>query len=97
MMISSGVISDMPGMLPEMKMTEPYSPTRAGEGQREAGEQGRQDRRQDHAAEGLPAGGAQARRRLLDLRLEILQHRLHRADDERQADEGQRDDDAAAA
>ena len=33
----------------------------------------------------------------LDLGLEVLQHRLHRAHDERQADEGQREHDARAA
>ena len=72
-----------------MKMTEPYSPSRASEGQREAGEQRRQDRRQDHPRERLEGAGAQRRRRLFDLGVEVLQHRLHRAHDERQADEDQ--------
>jgi hypothetical protein len=41
----------------------------------------------------LQAGGAQAGGRLLHLRLEILDDRLHRADDERQADEEQHEHD----
>ena len=41
-MISSGVISVSIGMLPAMKMTEPYSPSARAKRQREAGEQRRQ-------------------------------------------------------
>ena len=80
-------------MLPAMKMTEPYSPA-TGEGEREAGQERRHDRRQDDAAEGLPAPGAERRRGLLDLGVEILQDRPDRAHHERQADEDQRHDDA---
>ncbi len=60
-----------------------------GEGQREAGEQGRCDGRENHPGEGLPALGAQAGGSFLDLDLEIVEHRLHRADHERQPDEDQ--------
>ena len=66
----------------------------AGERQREAGEDRRQQRRQHDAEHGLPAVGAERGRGLLDLALEILEHRLHGAHDEGQADEDQRDDDA---
>ena len=44
---------------------------RPGEGQREAGEQRRQQRRQDDPPEGLPAAGAEGRGGLFDLRLEV--------------------------
>ena len=37
--------------------------------------------------------GAERGRRLLDLRLELEQHRLHRAHDERQRDEQERQED----
>ena len=93
-MMSSGVISDTIGMLPAMKITEPYSPrARAKASAKPVSSAGAIDR-QDHAAERLPARRAEARRGFLELALEVLQHRLHRAHDERQADEGQRDDDA---
>ena len=94
MTISSGAISERIGMLPAMKITEPYSPTARAKARREAGEQGRRDRRQDDADGAPPGAGAERRGGLLDLGVEVLQHRLHRADDERQADEDQRDQDA---
>ena len=65
---------------------------RARERQREAGDaapaarSGRID-----APERLPARRAERRRGFLELASELLQHRLHRAHDERQADERQRD------
>src|SRR5512132_1828190 len=65
----------------------------AGEGEREAGEDRRQDRRQYDAQEGLYAAGAEARRGLLRLHVEILQDRLDSANDERQSYEHQGDDD----
>ena len=44
----------------------------AREGEREAGEDRRQQRRQHHAADGLPAGRAERGGRLLDLALDLL-------------------------
>ena len=78
-----------------MKITEPYSPTRAREGEREAGEQRGRELRAGSTREMVcQRVGAERRGRLLDLVVEVLEHRLHRAHDERQADEDQRDDDA---
>ena len=95
MTISSGAISDTYGMLPAMKMTEPYSPTRAREGEREAGEDGRAaGRGRMTRRDRLAAAGAERRGGLLDLAVDLLQHRLHGAHHEGQADEDQRDDDA---
>ncbi|SOY47396.1 conserved hypothetical protein [Cupriavidus taiwanensis] len=62
----------------------------ARERQRKPGQQRRQDRRQDHAAEGLQPVGAEAGRGLFQFLLDIFEHRLHRAHHERQADKGQR-------
>ena len=67
---------------------------RAREGEREAGEQGGQQRREDDARKTSAAARAEAGRGLLDLGVEVLEHRLQRAHDERQADEGERDDHA---
>ncbi|CAI8721855.1 protein of unknown function [Methylococcus capsulatus] len=65
-----------------------------GEGQGEARHQGGGDGRQDHLQEGLPAGGAQAGRRFLQLPFQVFQDRLYRPHHEGQADEGQGDRDA---
>ena len=96
-MISSGVISDSIGMLPAMKITEPYSPTARAKASAKPVSSAGSRRRQDHAPEGLPARRAEAGGGLLELRVEVLQHRLHRAHDERQADEDQRDEHAERA
>jgi hypothetical protein len=61
---------------------------------RKAREQRRRDGGQNHLAEGLPARCAQARGGLFEFLFHILQHRLHRAHHERQADEDQRHHDA---
>ncbi len=58
--------------------------------QGEAGHQRRQDCRQDDMDENLPAAGPQGYGGLFMLRFEILQHRLHGAHHERQADEDHR-------
>ena len=93
-MMSSGAISVRSGMFPEMKTTEPYSPSaRANASANPVTAAGHEDREED-VAEGLPAARAEHRRRLLELRVEVLEHRLHRPDDEGQADEGERDRDA---
>eukprot|EP01022_Parablepharisma_sp_SALTPOND_P004178 TRINITY_DN1187_c2_g1_i1.p1 TRINITY_DN1187_c2_g1~~TRINITY_DN1187_c2_g1_i1.p1 ORF type:complete len:554 (-),score=206.99 TRINITY_DN1187_c2_g1_i1:2173-3834(-) len=62
----------------------------AREGQRKPGQQGRQDGREDHAGEGLPAAGAEAGGSFFELALGLFQHRLHGTHHEGQADEGQR-------
>ena len=86
-MMMSGVISDTIGMLPAMKITEPYSPTARANASAKPVSSAGSKRRQHDAAERLPARGAEAGGGLLDLGVEILQHRLHGAHDERQADE----------
>ena len=93
-MMSSGVISVFIGMLPEMKTTEPYSPSARAKARAKPVSNAGQRAPAGSRGEGLPAARAEARRGLLDLGVEALEHRLHRAHDERQADEGERDDDA---
>src|SRR5262245_23306008 len=68
-------------------------PERACEGEREARDQRRRDRRHDDAEEGLQAVRAEARRRLLEVGIQPLEHRLERPDDEREADEDEDEDD----
>ena len=93
-MMSSGTISVFIGMLPEMKTTEPYSPIARAKARAKPVSSAGATVGQDHPVEGLPAAGAEAGGGLLDLHVEVVQHRLHRADDERQADEDQRHRDA---
>ena len=77
-----------------MKITEPYSPTPRANARakpvRSAGDQ----RRQDHPHEGAHAAGAEGGGGLLDLAVDLVDHRLHGADHEGQADEDQRQPDA---
>ena len=81
-------------MLLEMKTTEPYSPSaRANASAKPVSSAGRQHRK-NHAPENLPAVRAEARGGFLKFRIEIFEHRLHGADDERQADERERDENA---
>ena len=89
-MISSVVISVLNGRLPEMKTTDPYSPSARAKASVKPVTSAGSTPGSDDAEEGLAAARAEAGRRLLDLELEILQHRLHRPHDERQADERQR-------
>jgi hypothetical protein len=91
-MMISGVISDTMGMLPAMKMTEPYSPMRAREGHGKAGQQrGRDGGEDDAGRRSASACRAQAGGGLFQFFLGVFQHRLHRAHHEGQADEDQRD------
>src|SRR3954454_12037212 len=60
---------------------------RTCERQRDTGEDRRQDVRQDHAAEGRETRGAERRGGVFHLRVELEQHRLDRAHDERKRDE----------
>ena len=90
----SGAISDTKGMLPAMKMTEPYSPTARARASASPVRRAGSDRREDHAEDGLPARGAERRGDFLDVAVEVLEHRLDGAHDEWQADEDERDEDA---
>ena len=93
-MMSSGVISDTIGMLPAMKMTEPYSPSaRANASAKPVSSAGSSSAGSTRRKR-LPARRAERGRGFLELGVEILEHRLHGAHDERQADEDQRDDHA---
>ena len=71
-------------LLPEMKTTEPYSPIARANASAKPVTIAGHSAGQDHAAQRLPARRAERRRGLLDLGLELLEHRLHRAHDERQ-------------
>jgi hypothetical protein len=89
-MISSGVISLTIGMLPAMKITEPYSPSARAKASAKPVSSagitiGKITRR-----EGLPAVGAQRGGGFLQFAVQVFQHRLHRAHHEGQADEDQR-------
>src|SRR5438874_9429733 len=66
---------------------------RPGEREGGAGQHRREQAGQEHPAEGREAAGPQRVRGLLDLRVELDEHGLHRPHDERQRDEEQRDDD----
>ena len=93
-MMIKGVISVFIGRFPAMNTTEPYSPrarakARANPVSKEGQICGRITRRK---AVRRPA--PKGRGRLLQFRVEIFQHGLHRADDEWQADEGERDHDS---
>ena len=84
------------GMLPPMSTTEPYSPIARAKARPAplmiAGARvGSTTRRKV-----VQLRRAERRRGLLDLAVGLDEHRLHRADDERQRDEGQRDDQARA-
>jgi hypothetical protein len=93
-MIISGVISLTIGMLPAMKMTEPYSPTaRAKASAKPVSSAGSRVGRH-HVAEGRASAARRARGGFFQLGLNVFQHRLHRAHDEGQADEDQRHHDA---
>ena len=77
-MMSSGAISVLIGMLPEMKTTEPYSPSARAKARAKPVSSAGQSARQEHPAErSASAARAEAGRRLLDLAVEVLEHRLH--------------------
>src|SRR5213594_1194246 len=67
---------------------------RAREGKREAGDDGREDRREDHAERRLQAVRAQARGGLLHVLVEAFEHGLQGTDHEGEADEDQHEHDA---
>ena len=95
MTISSGAISDLNGMLPAMKITEPYSPTpRAKASAKPVSERRARSPAGDHArnvcSRVAPSVSAASSTSLEQLG----EHRLDRSHDEGQADEDQRDHDA---
>ena len=80
-----------------MKITEPYSPTaRANAMAAPVSMAGASDGRTTRVSV-CSRVAPSVRRGLLDVEAEVLDHRLDGADDERQADEGQRHDHARAA
>ena len=82
------------GRLPEIRTSEPNSPIARANASAVPGEDRRPQVREDDPAEGRQRPGAERRGGLLHLPVELEQHRLHGADDERQGDEQQRHDDA---
>ena len=81
------------GMLPEIRISEPYSPSARAKASSDAGEDAGQQVGEDDSPEDGEAAGAERGRRLLHLLVHLHQQRLHRADDEGQGDEAERDDD----
>src|SRR6202158_2753357 len=67
---------------------------RAGESQRKTGQQRGQKHGPNYAAKSLQTRRAKRSRRLLQLGLQLLQHRLYRPHHERQPDKGERNDHA---
>lgn len=80
--MSSVVISVFMGMLPEMKTTEPYSPSA----------------RANASVNPVTSAGVTDGRMVdfFDFRFHVLQNRLHATHDERQSDERQRNQHAEA-
>ena len=77
-----------------MKITEPYSPTARANAIAKPVSRAGSERRQDHPHKRLQPGGAQGGRSFLDVEVEVLRSPAPPCDDERQPDEGQRDDHA---
>ena len=93
-MMMSGVISETIGMLPAMKITEPYSPiARAKASAKPVNSAGRTIGNTTRRKL-VPARCAERGRGLLEFARQLFQYRLHRAHDEWQPDEGERDHDA---
>ena len=80
------------GMLPAMKITEPYSPSARAKASAKPVSSAGSSVGRITAVKRLPAAGAERGGGLLELAVELLEHRLHRAHDEGQADEDQRHD-----
>ena len=81
-------------MLPAMNITEPYSPTPRANASAKPVRMAGARPGSKHAVNRLPARCAERRRGLLHLAVDLLHHRLHRAHDEGQSDENQRNYDA---
>ena len=88
-------ISVLNGRLLEISTIEPYSPSARAKDSAAPESSAGQDRRQDDPPERRQRAGAERGGRLLDVAVEVGQHRLHGAHRERQRDEQQRDEDAA--
>ena len=84
------------GMLPLISTTEPNSPTALAKARLQPLAIAGHERRQDHAPERHEGRGPERRGRLLGLAVELAQHGLHAAHDERQRHERERDDDGRA-
>ena len=76
-MISSGAISVFIGMLPEMKITEPYSPSARANASAKPVSIAGQSVGRITRANVCQRVGAERRGGFLDLGLELLEHRLH--------------------
>ena len=79
-----------------MTTMEPISPSARAKARTDAGEDPGQEVRQHDPAEDGELAGAERAGRLLHLRVELEQHRLHRPDDERERDEAEREHDRGA-
>ena len=84
------------GMLPAMSTTEPNSPTARANASAAPERIAGHEVGQDDPPEDRRRARAERHRRLLHLAVELDQHRLHRADDERQRHEQQRHEDRPA-
>ena len=87
--IKNAAISVLNGMLPDTKITLPYSPNPRANASAKPVRQAGHDRRQRDAAERLPAARAEQPGRFFRFRVERFQHRLERSHHEREADEHQ--------
>jgi hypothetical protein len=76
-----------------MKITDPYSPTARANDSASPAQPRREQLGETRAAEDRPPPGPEALAPAR-LRVPLLQHRLHRAHDERQADEHEHEDHA---
>ena len=85
------------GMFPEIRTIEPNSPTARANASAQPLMIAGPEVRQHDPAEGRPAARAERRGRLLHVAVELDQHRLDRAHDERQRHEQQRQRDRGAA
>jgi hypothetical protein len=94
MTISRGAISDYERQVAGDEDDRAVFADAAGEGERKTGQDRRCQPRQQHAADGLEAIGAERGCCFLHFLVDLFHHRLHGAHDEGQADEDQRDYDA---
>ncbi len=94
MTISSGTISVFIGQIAGDEDDGSIFTQGAREGQGEAGQERGADHGENHTAENLPAGGAQARRGFFEFQVGVFENGLDAADYEGESDEGEGDDDA---
>lgn len=89
-MTSKGVISEISGRLPAMKMTEPYSPTARAKASAKPVSNAGKMAGKITLVKSPPARRAERRCGFFNLGFNILDHRLQGAHDKRQGDESQR-------